>query len=195
MPSPTRPIQLNAVESDWFKLVDGDDGRTLLPSIKEGSSVTINSSIKVRIREREEYESLEVGAIFTRREAIQLRATMPWIERDIPKFDSNMAIDIRYPCELRNIQALATVAQASLSKLSFEVCTYLVPRFSSLEAANITKRFTIMEIEQLDPTEITPGPLRSTSRFLKSLGNSCRNQASGTILLLLVHLISGVEGA
>ncbi|KAI1772106.1 hypothetical protein F4818DRAFT_188364 [Hypoxylon cercidicola] len=121
MPSPARPIQLNAVESDWFKLVDGDDGHTLLPSIRKGSSVTINSFIKVRIREREEYETLEAGTIFARREAIQLRAIMPWIERDIPKFDFDLVIDIRYPCELRNIQALATVAQASLTKLSFEV--------------------------------------------------------------------------
>ncbi|XXG98999.1 hypothetical protein Hte_005332 [Hypoxylon texense] len=121
MPSPTRPIQLNLVESDWFKLVDGDDGRTFLPSIKEGTSVTIDSSIKVRLREREKYEPLQAGTIFTRQDTIHLGAIMPWIEREIPKFDFNMAIDIRYPCELRNIESLATVAQGSLSTLSFEV--------------------------------------------------------------------------
>ncbi|KAI4861084.1 hypothetical protein F4820DRAFT_82279 [Hypoxylon rubiginosum] len=121
MPSPARPIQLSMVESDWFKLVDGDDGRTFLPSIGEGASVTIDTSIKVRIREREKYETLQAGTMFTRHEAIHLSAMMPWLERDIPKFDFNMMVDISYPCELRNIQALATVAQASLSTLSFEV--------------------------------------------------------------------------
>ncbi|KAI1134207.1 hypothetical protein F5Y05DRAFT_239073 [Hypoxylon sp. FL0543] len=121
MPSPARPIGLNMVESSWFKLVDGHDGRTLLPSIKDGSSVTIDTFIKVRIREREEYETLQAGTIFVRHDAIRLSAIMPWIEREIPKFDLDRVIDIRYPCELRNIQALATVAQASLNKLSFEV--------------------------------------------------------------------------
>lgn len=125
MPSPARPIQLSMVESDWFKLVDGDDGRTFLPSIGEGASVTIDTSIKVRIREREKYETLQAGTMFTRHEAIHLSAMMPWLERDIPKFDFNMMVDISYPCELRNIQALATVAQASLSTLSFEVCILL----------------------------------------------------------------------
>ncbi|KAI2625607.1 hypothetical protein GGR54DRAFT_653997 [Hypoxylon sp. NC1633] len=121
MPSPARPIQLSMVESDWFKLVDGDDGRTSLPSIRDGSSLTIDSSIKVWIRKRENSEILQAGTIFTRREAIQLSAIMPWIEREIPEFKLKRVIDIRYPCELRNIQALATVAQGSLSTLSFEV--------------------------------------------------------------------------
>lgn len=123
MPSPRRPIQLNMVESNWFKLIDGDDGRTVLPSIREGSSVTIGRSIKVRIREQKEYETPHTGAIFLQRDTIHLLATMPWIERRIPKFDFDKSVTIRYPCELRKIKALATVAQASLSKLSFEVCT------------------------------------------------------------------------
>lgn len=123
MPSPNRPIQLNMIESDWFKLIDGDDGCTVLPSKREGSSVTIDRSIKVRIREQEEYETPHTGAIFLQRDTIHLLATMPWIERKIPKFDFNKRIEIRYPCEFRNMKALATVAQASLSKLSFEVCT------------------------------------------------------------------------
>ncbi|KAI0454191.1 hypothetical protein F5B21DRAFT_244100 [Xylaria acuta] len=121
MPSPTRPIQLGMVESDWFKLVDGHDGRTFLPSIREGSSVTIDGPINVRIREREEHEIPETGASFTRQEAIHLDAIMPWIEREISNFEFKKVIEIKYPCELRNLQALATVAQGSQSKLSFEV--------------------------------------------------------------------------
>ncbi|KAI3317030.1 hypothetical protein HD806DRAFT_551191 [Xylariaceae sp. AK1471] len=121
MPSPTRPIQLSIVESDWFKLVDEHDGRTFLPSIREGSSVTIDGPIKVRIREREEYEIPETGALFIRHEAIDLNAIMPWIEREISNFELNKVIEIKYPCELRKFQALATVAQGSQSKLSFEI--------------------------------------------------------------------------
>ncbi|KAI1743032.1 hypothetical protein F4680DRAFT_410839 [Xylaria scruposa] len=121
MPSPTRPIQLSLVESDWFKLIDGLDGRTFLPSIGEGSSVTIDGPIKVLIREREEHEIPETGVLFIRHEAIHLNAVMPWIEREISNFDFNKVIEIKYPCELRNFQALATVAQGSQSKLSFEV--------------------------------------------------------------------------
>ncbi|KAI1750438.1 hypothetical protein F4782DRAFT_541623 [Xylaria castorea] len=121
MPSPTRSIQLSMVESDWFKLVDGHDGQTSLPSIREGSSVTIDGPIKVRIREREEHEIPETGALFIRHEAIHLHAIMPWIEREISNFEFNKVIEIKYPCELRNFQGLATVAQGSQSKLSFEV--------------------------------------------------------------------------
>ncbi|KAI0856948.1 hypothetical protein F4860DRAFT_506388 [Xylaria cubensis] len=109
------------VESDWFRLVDGPDGQTFLLSIGEGSSVTIDGPIKVRIREREEYENPETGALFIRHEAIHLNAIMPWIEREILNFDFNKVIEIKYPCELRNFQALVTVAQGSQSKLSFEI--------------------------------------------------------------------------
>ncbi|KAI0486634.1 hypothetical protein F4859DRAFT_466342 [Xylaria cf. heliscus] len=121
MPSPMRPIQLSMVESDWFKQVDGHDGRTFLPSIREGSSVTIDGPIKLRIREREEHEIPETGVLFIRREAIHLNAVMPWIDREISNFDFNKVIEIKYPCQLRNFQALVTVAQGSQSKLSFEV--------------------------------------------------------------------------
>ncbi|KAK5634158.1 hypothetical protein RRF57_009872 [Xylaria bambusicola] len=113
MPSPTRPIQLYVVESDWFKPIDGQDGRTFLPSIREGSSVTIDGPIQILIREREEYEMPETGALFARHEAIHLKAVMPWVEREIPNFEFNREIELKYPCELRNIQALPTVAQGS----------------------------------------------------------------------------------
>ncbi|KAI8950261.1 hypothetical protein F4801DRAFT_602477 [Xylaria longipes] len=93
MPSPMRFIQLSIVESDWFKLVDGHDGRTFLPSIREGSSVTIDGPIKKgKFR--------------------------------ISNFEFNKVIEIKYPCELRSFQYLATVAQGSQSKLSFEVYTH-----------------------------------------------------------------------
>ncbi|KAI0420609.1 hypothetical protein F5X98DRAFT_331382 [Xylaria grammica] len=121
MPSPTRPIQLSMVESDWFKPLFGREGWAFLPSIREGSSVTIDGPIKVRIREQEEYEIPEIGALFICREVICLNAVMPWLEREIPNFEFNKVVEIRYPCELRNFQALATVAQGSQSKLSFEV--------------------------------------------------------------------------
>ncbi|KAF2970549.1 hypothetical protein GQX73_g3031 [Xylaria multiplex] len=121
MPSPTRSIHLNVVESDWFKLVDEHNGQTFLPSIREGSSVTIDGLIKVQIREREEHEIPETGVLFIRHEAIRLNAIVPQVEREIPNFKFNRVIEIKYPCELRNFQALATVAQGSQSKLSFEV--------------------------------------------------------------------------
>ncbi|KAI0185555.1 hypothetical protein EV127DRAFT_502358 [Xylaria flabelliformis] len=80
MPSPTRPIQL------------------------KGSSVTIDGPIKVRIREQEQYENPETGALFIRHEAIHRNAIMPWIEREISNFDFNKVIEIKYPCELRNFK-------------------------------------------------------------------------------------------
>ncbi|KAI8627526.1 hypothetical protein F5Y19DRAFT_486768 [Xylariaceae sp. FL1651] len=121
MPSPTRPIQLSRVESDWFKPVDGPDGQISLPSIREGSSVTIDGPIKVRIREREKREIPKIGSLFTRHETIHLNAIVPWIEREISNFELNKVIEIKYPCEMRNFRALATVAPGSQSKLSFEV--------------------------------------------------------------------------
>lgn len=71
-----RPIQLTIVESDWFKVADRDGGQNSLPSIREGSSVTIDGPIEVRMEEREEYEILETGALLTRQEVIHLDTTM-----------------------------------------------------------------------------------------------------------------------
>ncbi|KAI1129448.1 hypothetical protein F5Y10DRAFT_290977 [Nemania abortiva] len=121
MPSPTHYVQLSMVESEWLKLVDGNDSRAFLPSIRERSSVTIDGPIKVRVREREEYEIPEIGALFIRHEAVHLNAVMLWIEREISKFEFNKVVEIKYPCELRNFRTLPTVAQGSQSKLSFEV--------------------------------------------------------------------------
>ena len=137
-----RPIQLSMVELDWFRPVEGHESWTFLPSIGEGASITLEGSIKVRIREREEYENPESGVVFIRNGAIHLNAIMPWLERKIPNFGVRKVVEIRYPCELRNFNTLATVAQGSQSKLSFEVRAselWELPGFPDFNNANIEK--------------------------------------------------------
>ncbi|KAI1420346.1 hypothetical protein F5Y12DRAFT_773664 [Xylaria sp. FL1777] len=177
MPSPTRSIQLDMVESDWFKLVDGHDGRTFLPSIREGSSVTIDGPIKVRIREQEDHEIPEIGNLFIHNEAIKLNAIMPWIEREISNFEFNKMIEIRYPCELRNLRALATVAQGSQSKLSFEVYNHgsvsigtdgYNPRIVEIDVS-FPAAFGELESEPnqwRESVTITPGDIRGGRGFV-----------------------------
>jgi hypothetical protein len=129
MPSPARPIPLTIVRSDWFEPVDSDEGETYLPpSIREGTSVTLEGSIKVKIRERTETEAPATGVSFRARDTLVLNAVMPWINRVIPNFTWSLPVDIRYPLELRNLKNLSTVAQGSKNKLQLEVSPFNLPR-------------------------------------------------------------------
>ena len=120
MPSPTRPIPVTAVESDWFKPVLGYEGITCLPvSIPPGCSMTAEGSIKVLIRPNEP-DPLP-GVQFFRREDIVINAEMPWLKRPLPHFEYTKTVDLQYPCELRNFSNLATLAQGTTGKVTCEV--------------------------------------------------------------------------
>lgn len=120
MPSPTRPIPITVVPSDWLIPVDGDEGHTFLPpSIPDGNTVTLDGSIKVLIRSHR--QPPVAGAVFHQSCSIAIRATMPWLDRALPYFEHTREFEIQYPCELRNINSLSSVAQGSISQLTFEV--------------------------------------------------------------------------
>ncbi|OCL06100.1 hypothetical protein AOQ84DRAFT_366097, partial [Glonium stellatum] len=120
MPSPTRPIPVTAVESDWFKPVPGDEGIAYLPiSIPAGHSMTVEGSIKVLIRPN--IVDPRPGVQFFSREDIVINAEMPWLKRPLPHFEYTKAVDLQYPCELRNFSNLATLAQGATGKVTCEV--------------------------------------------------------------------------
>ena len=120
MPSPTRPITVTAVESDWFKPVLGYEGTTYLPvSIPAGHSMTVEGSIKVLIRPNE--ANPLPGVQFFRQEDIVINAEMPWLKRPLPHFEYAKTVDLQYPCELRNFSNLATLAQGTTGKVTCEV--------------------------------------------------------------------------
>lgn len=120
MPSPTRPIPVTVVESDWFKPVLGHEGTTSLPvSIPAGHSMTVEGSIKVLIRPNE--VNPLPGVQFFRQEDIVINAEMPWLKRPLPHFEYAKTVDLQYPCELRNFNNLATLAQGTTGKITCEV--------------------------------------------------------------------------
>lgn len=122
MPSPARDIPVTVVASDWFVPVQSEEGTAYLPpSIKEGSSITIEGSIKVLIRERTDAEMPPNNTQFKRTDTLLINATMPWLNRIIPNFEFAKEVPIEYPCELRNFHNLSTVALGSRNKIKFEV--------------------------------------------------------------------------
>ncbi|KAI9686336.1 MAG: hypothetical protein M1822_003681 [Bathelium mastoideum] len=126
MPSPAclAPITL-AGESEWFIPVEGDEGIAHLPlSIPPGFSATSEGSIKVFIRERRDTEIQPVGEIFRQQAEVHIKARWPWIGKELPDFELTKTIDIRYPCSLRGLGNLETVAQGSHNVLKVEVSNY-----------------------------------------------------------------------
>ena len=124
MPSPTRPIAVtfDTSDSDWFVPVEGEQGRTFLPqSIPSGSSATAEGSIKILIRERRKIELPLTGEVFTQQAELKIKATMPWLNRDLPCFEVRRKINIQYPCQLQDLQTLATMGQGSRSIVKFDV--------------------------------------------------------------------------
>ncbi|ERF75585.1 hypothetical protein EPUS_04565 [Endocarpon pusillum Z07020] len=120
MPSPTCPIPITAVASRWLAPVAGDAGRTFLPSsIAVQELVTLEGCIKVLIR-RDEHPPA-CGSVFFQQDLLSIIATMPWLDRSLPYFSFRRAVDIQYPCELRNFETLASLAQGSTNKIAWEV--------------------------------------------------------------------------
>ncbi|KAN0083855.1 hypothetical protein V8E54_002943 [Elaphomyces granulatus] len=124
MPSPARriPVTFASSDSDWFVPVEDVEGRAYLPgSIPPGSSAIADGRIKVLIRECREIEMAPVGTMFFKQSEFTIKATMPWLDRELPLFEKSRKIDIQYPCQLQNFNQLATVAQGSRNIIKFEV--------------------------------------------------------------------------
>lgn len=124
MPTPSRPIPFTFAfsDSDWLVPVDGEEGQAYLrSSIPEGQSDTVQGSIKVLIRERRNGETPPIGEELREETKLSIKATMPWLNRDLPGFEICRAIDIQYPCRLQNFDQLATVALGSRNIVKFEV--------------------------------------------------------------------------
>ena len=88
-------------------------------SITPGITVTLEGSMKVLIRPSADLPLS--GSQFFRRERLSIRATMPWLNRNLPHFEFSRVLDIQYPVELRHFDFLSSVAQGSTSQFSFEV--------------------------------------------------------------------------
>jgi hypothetical protein len=124
MPSPNRfiPITFTSSDSDWLIPVEGDEGQAFLPaSIPAGLSCIAEGSIKVRIRERRNNEIPPLGSEFRQRTKLTIKATMPWLERDLPHFEISKKIEIQYPFRLQKFVQLPTVALGSRNMIEFEV--------------------------------------------------------------------------
>jgi hypothetical protein len=123
MPTPAQPIPIRVVESEWFKEVEGKEGLAYLPAcVQGGTTVTLDGSIKVRIRDMQMTDMPPTGKQFLiTQEMIYVYATMPWVDRQIPNFESGRPVDIQFPCEFRNFNYLSAIPQGGVSPISFEV--------------------------------------------------------------------------
>ena len=120
MPSPKCRIPVSVVPSDWFLPISGDEGHTMISSsITPGITTTLEGYIKVLIRRSAVLPPL--GSQFFRRERLSVRATMPWLNRNLPHFEYSRVLDIQYPVELRRFDFLPSLAQGSTSQFTFEV--------------------------------------------------------------------------
>lgn len=120
MPSPKCRIPVSVVPSDWFLPVSGEEGYTIISSsITPGITTTLEGSIKVLIRPSADLP--QSGSHFFRRERLSVRATMPWLNRNLPHFEYSRVLDIQYPVELRHFDVLPSLAQGSTSQFTFEV--------------------------------------------------------------------------
>lgn len=120
MPSPKCRIPICVIASEWFMPVVGQDSKTLIKSsIEPGTTVTLDSSLMVLIRQSQELQP--VGTRLMKSEKLAIGATMPWLNRTLPYFDYTRTVDIQYPVEARNFHFLPTMALGSLSRFSFEV--------------------------------------------------------------------------
>lgn len=123
MPSPTCHIPLSVVATDWLVPLPGDAGHAFIPpSINVGSTATVEGSIKVLIRRKE--SPPEPGEIFSREEVLSIKATMPWLDRELPHFVFRRTFVLQYPVELRQFKYLTTLAQGSQSSFAWEVWCY-----------------------------------------------------------------------
>jgi hypothetical protein len=121
MPSPLRPVRLDVVPNDRLIPVTTIEGRTPVPQIEAGQTVTLRGSIKVKIRDPPQ---ATVGvSSFKETVSISLKATMPGLNRPLDHFEFQSAVEIQYPLELGSIDVLRSVAQGSQNKIEAKVST------------------------------------------------------------------------
>lgn len=122
MPSPTCPIPVSVVNSEWFERVPASEGGVaFLPtSIPAGESATLSGSIKVRIRSND--RPPVNGVRFTATDRLAVRAVMPWLNRILPSFEYTKDVEIAYPCSLGGFRHLGTLPRASSTNIHYEVC-------------------------------------------------------------------------
>lgn len=120
MPSPTCRIPLSVIATDWLVPLTEDASYAFIPpSINVGLTATVEGSIKILIRRKGSLPG--PGEIFSREEVLSIKATMPWLDRELPHFEFRRTFVIQYPIELREFTYLATLAQGSTSSFAWEV--------------------------------------------------------------------------
>ncbi len=96
MPSPTCPIPITVIRSEWFQPVAGAQGQALIPSsIAAGGTATLDGAIKVLIRPNDTPPL--PGITFVEHDTLSIKAEMPWLSRTLPHFEYSYPVDIQYP--------------------------------------------------------------------------------------------------
>ncbi|KAL9612033.1 MAG: hypothetical protein Q9167_003359 [Letrouitia subvulpina] len=120
MPSPMCRIPIYVNPSKFILPTTGSDNCALIPSsIAPGTEVTLADSIKVLIRQSENPPA--IGTQYFKQDQVSVKASMPWLNRDLPFFEFSRSVDIQYPIELRNLDFLSAMAPGSTSRSTYEV--------------------------------------------------------------------------
>jgi hypothetical protein len=127
MPSPTCPIPLTFIGSEWIEPLEGEEGRLYLKkSIPIGESITLDGVAKAKIRRLD--RPFKSNKALLEKHTISLKATMPWLNRELPLLTFNRSIDIQYPLELVEFRILPTLTPASKNKLTVKVGQLFPPK-------------------------------------------------------------------
>jgi hypothetical protein len=86
--------------------------------------VTLDGAIKAKIRRID--RPPKNGKALLEKHAISLRATMPWLNRELPLFSFKQTIDIQHPLELSGFNILSTLVPASKNRLTVKVGQYFL---------------------------------------------------------------------
>jgi len=126
MPSPGCPIPITVLPSKWIEpLEDGEGEIFLSQSIPIGESVTLDGEFKAWIKTPE--ASAKVGTTFREEEAVQLKATMPWIDQTLDHFIFKKSIVIEYSLELVELNVLKSLVPSSKNRFAVGVSFSIEP--------------------------------------------------------------------
>ncbi|KAI9711435.1 MAG: hypothetical protein M1812_007180 [Candelaria pacifica] len=120
MPSPKCHIPISVIASKWFLPVSGEESHTVIPNpIAPGVTVTLEGFIKLLISRSDDLQPS--GRQLLIRDRLSVRATMPWLNRDLPYFEWSHEVEIQYPATLQLFDVLPSLAQGSISQFNFDV--------------------------------------------------------------------------
>ena len=121
MPSPSTSILCELVAADLVQCLVGDEAfAPLKTSIPAGNVEYSEDEIRGSIR----MPAITARCLppYTTEQLVSIRATLPLLKQQLPKFDVRKQVRVEFPIELRNIGLPGSLPPRSMSTVRWEVC-------------------------------------------------------------------------